>query len=74
MKDWNKEIMRATDRLAEAAAAVIRKDGKKKSKPYCVYSEKTGRNFGCYATRKQAEERIAQMKEFKSKFINDDNE
>lgn len=64
MTDWNKELQKATERAMETATAVIRKDGSK-SKPYCVYSEKTGRKFGCYSTRKKAEERIAQMKKFK---------
>lgn len=60
MMDWNKELQRATERAMEIATAVIRKDGPK-SKPYCVYSEKTGRKFGCYPTRKQAEKRLAQI-------------
>lgn len=60
MTDWDKEVLRAM----EAATAIIRKDGSK-SKPYCVYSEKTGRKFGCYATRKQAEKRLAQVEMFK---------
>lgn len=64
MTDWNKELQRATERAMEAATAVIRKDGST-SKPYCVYSEKTGRKFGCYATRKQAEKRLAQIEKFK---------
>lgn len=44
----------------ETATAIIRKDGPA-SKPYCVYSEKTGRNFGCYSTRKGAEKRLRQI-------------
>ncbi|RLC89070.1 MAG: hypothetical protein DRJ03_00505 [Chloroflexi bacterium] len=64
MTDWDKEVKRAAERAMEAATAVIRKDGPK-SKPYCVYSEKTGRKFGCYPTRKQAEKRLGQMEKFK---------
>lgn len=64
MTDWNKELQRATERAMEAAIAVIRKDGPK-SKPYCVYSEKTGRKFGCYPTREGAKKRLAQMEKFK---------
>jgi len=64
MINWDKELQRATERAMEATTAVIRKDGPK-SKPYCVYSEKTGRKFGCYPTRKQAEERLAQIEKFK---------
>lgn len=72
MTDWDKEVKRAVERLEkrateramEAATAVIRKDGPE-NKPFCVYSEKTGRKFGCYSTRKQAEERLAQIEKFK---------
>lgn len=60
MIDWNEELLRATER----ATAIIRKDGSK-SKPYCVYGEKTDRKFGCYATRKAAEKRLAQIEMFK---------
>jgi hypothetical protein len=42
------------------ARAVIRKRGNK----WCVFS-KTGRNLGCYPTRKQAEERLTQIEKFK---------
>lgn len=48
----------------KATTAVIRKDGPA-SKPYCVYSEKTGRNFGCYSTREGAEKRLKQIEVFK---------
>ena len=64
MINWNEEVQRAAERAMEVATAVIRKDGPK-SKPYCVYSEKTGRKFGCYPSRKQAEERLAQLEKFK---------
>lgn len=64
MTDWNEELRRATDRAMEATTAVIRKDGPK-SKPFCVYSEKTGRNFGCYPTKKGAEKRLAEIEKFK---------
>lgn len=64
MTDWNEEVQRAAERAMEVATAVIRKDGPK-SKPYCVYSEKTGRKFGCYPSRKQAEERLKQIEKFR---------
>lgn len=32
---------------------------------YCVYSEQTGRSFGCYKTKPEAEARLAQMHKFK---------
>jgi len=43
--------------------ATIRKDGTA-SKPYCVYSM-SGKNMGCYKTRKGAEKRLAQIEMFK---------
>ncbi len=55
LKDINKE--------KNESMAVIRKDGSS-SKPYCIYS-KTGRKLGCYQTKKQAEERLAQIEKFK---------
>jgi len=62
--NWNEEVQRAAERAMEVATAVIRKDGPK-SKPWCVYSEKTGRKFGCYPTKKQAEKRLAQIEMFR---------
>jgi hypothetical protein len=32
---------------------------------YCVRSHQTGKNFGCYSTRAQAEKRLAQISRFK---------
>lgn len=64
MINWNEEVQRAAERAMEVATAVIRKDGPK-SKPWCVYSEKTGRKFGCYPTKKQAEKRLAQIEMFR---------
>lgn len=64
MTNWDKEVKRATERAIEVTTAIIRKDGTK-SKPYCVYSESTGRKFGCYTTREGAKKRIAQMEKFK---------
>jgi len=64
MTDWPNELNRATERILEISTAIIRKDGPK-GKPYCVYSEKTGRKFGCYPTRKQAEERLRQIEKFR---------
>ena len=64
MTNWDEELQRAAERAMEIATAVIRKDGTK-SKPYCVYSEKTGRKFGCYKTREAAKKRLAQIEMFK---------
>lgn len=58
--DWNDELQKATD----FTKAIIRKDGPK-GRPYCVYSEKTGRKFGCYPTREAAEKRLKQLEMFK---------
>ncbi len=60
MTDWNDEVLKAVDKTT----GVIRKDGVK-SKPYCIYS-KTGKKLGCYPTKKQAEERLAQIHKFSS--------
>lgn len=64
MVNWNEELQRATERAMEVTTAIIRKDGPK-SRPYCVYSEKTGRKFGCYKTREAAKKRLAQLEKFK---------
>jgi hypothetical protein len=39
---------------------VVRPEGDQ----FCVYSETTGRSFGCYETRQQAEDRLAQIERF----------
>lgn len=62
--DWDNEIRRALDNAIEFSKGVIRKDGPK-STPYCIYSEKTGRKFGCYPSKKAAEERLRQIEFFK---------
>jgi hypothetical protein len=46
----------------EARIVQRQREGKK---VWCVESEKTGRSFGCYPTRKQAEERLKQVEMFK---------
>jgi len=63
MVDWKEELQRAAEWALERTTAIIRKDGPK-STPYCVYSEKTGRKFGCYKSRKGAEKRLAQIEMF----------
>lgn len=37
----------------------------KRGRKWCVLSEKTGRSFGCYATRKEAAHRMQQVEFFK---------
>ena len=39
---------------------VVRQEGDQ----FCVYSEATGRSFGCYATRAEADDRLAQIEQF----------
>jgi len=39
---------------------VVKRGGK-----WCVLSEKTGRSFGCYATKKEAMRRLQQVEYFK---------
>jgi hypothetical protein len=39
---------------------IIKRQGK-----WCVVSEKTGRSFGCYATKKEAQHRLKQVEFFK---------
>lgn len=38
---------------------------KKVGKEFCVFSERTGKNFGCYPTKEQAQKRLDQIKRFK---------
>ncbi len=63
MADWNDNLRQAAQRAADLAKAYIRKDGPS-DKPYCVYGD-SGRSMGCYPSRKQAEERLAQVEMFK---------
>jgi len=51
-------------RILEKSKAFIRKDGPS-DKPYCVYGEESGKNFGCYSTKDAAEKRLKQIKMFK---------
>lgn len=39
---------------------VVRQEGDQ----FCVYSEATGRSFGCYATQAEADDRLAQIEQF----------
>lgn len=33
-------------------------------RPWCVITEQTGKNMGCYPTKKEAEDRLAQIHQF----------
>lgn len=44
----------------QRSEAHIVKDGPSAT-PYCVYSKTTNRKFGCYATMKEAQDRLAQI-------------
>lgn len=61
MTDWIDELIK----VLNSAQAIIRKNGSSK-KPYCVYS-KTGKKLGCYATEKEAIERLSQIHYFENK-------
>lgn len=62
--DWLKSLINVVKTLAsERVVAIIRKDGPSET-PYCVYSEK-GRKFGCYSSKKKAEDRLAQIEMWK---------
>lgn len=37
---------------------------KKVGGEWCVFSHQTGKNFGCYPTKREAEERLEQIKRF----------
>lgn len=39
---------------------IVKRKGK-----WCVLSEKTGRSFGCYATKAEAQRRLRQVEYFK---------
>lgn len=45
----------------EAVKEFIRKVGNE----WCVFSHQTGKNFGCYSSKEEAEKRLAQIKKFK---------
>jgi len=63
MTNWREKVLQAVSNFFKSIG-VIRKDGPS-DKPYCVYSKKTGRNFGCYKTKKEAEKRLSQIEMFK---------
>jgi hypothetical protein len=54
----------------DAMSKVIREDDGQ----FCVISEETGRSFGCYISREQAEERLAQIESFANKNLSDADE
>ncbi len=60
------KIFESINKTFNQVKAIIRKDGGS-DKPYCVYSETTGKGFGCYKTKKEAENRLAQIHKFSYK-------
>lgn len=50
------------DDAVERSSAVIKKQGNQ----WCVFS-KTGKNLGCFSTKKKAQERLGQIEFFKNK-------
>lgn len=65
MRDFIKAIKDQLSKTKNKVKAFIRKDGPK-SKPWCVYS-KSGRNMGCFPSKKKAQERLRQIEFFKHK-------
>lgn len=64
MKDDLNSISRELERFK--TESFIRKDGPT-DKPFCVYTHQTGRNMGCYKTKKEAENRLKEIHQFSSK-------
>lgn len=60
MTDWNEEIPKALDEIEYKVVAVVRKVGTQ----YCIFS-KTGKNLGCYPTKKKAQDRLSEIEMFK---------
>jgi len=61
MTDWYKELQNASEaELFEITKAVIRKVGSQ----WCVFS-KSGKNLGCFSSRKKAIDRLRQIEFFK---------
>jgi len=58
--DNGEESMDSTMGMYEPVRRVIRQEGDQ----FCVYSEESGRAFGCYVSRAQAEQRLAQIESF----------
>lgn len=57
---------RATKGARESDDLEIQEFIRKNSKgEYCVISHQTGKNFGCYPSKEEAEKRLAQIKRFK---------
>lgn len=54
------EPMDSSMGMYEQVRRVIRQEGDQ----FCVYSEQTGRSFGCYRDRAMAEQRLAQIETF----------
>lgn len=65
MRNFLKAIKDQFLKIKDRTRAFIRKDGPK-SKPWCVYS-KSGRNLGCFNSKKKAQERLRQIEFFKHK-------
>lgn len=58
--DNGEEPMDSSTGMYEQVRRVIRQEGEQ----FCVYSEQTGRSFGCYQDRAMAEQRLAQIEYF----------
>jgi len=58
-----KHVVKQQFDMGEKTEAYVKKVGPP-DKPYCVITEQTGKNMGCYKTKKEAEDRLVQIKRF----------
>jgi len=56
-------IFESINKIIEQTKAFIRKNDKGE---WCVITEQTGKNMGCYKNKKDAENRLEQIKRFAS--------
>jgi len=62
MQDDLNSISKELDKFNKAEAHIV-KDGPAAT-PYCVYSKTKNRKFGCYATKQEAQDRLAQIESY----------
>jgi len=65
MQDNLEEISSELDKFNKSEA-FVKKVGPS-DRPWCVITEQTGKNMGCYPTKKEAEDRLQELHKFSSK-------